>query len=348
MRPELAFGGMFDRPHEIIKQIVRNVEKVIVGKTEMIEKSVTALLCGGHILLEDVPGVGKTMLARALAATFGCTCKRIQFTSDMLPGDVIGASVYNQKTGEFVFREGPVMANIVLADEINRASPKTQSALLECMEEKCVTVDGGTYPLPDPFIVVATQNPPHLLGTSTLPEAQMDRFLLRLKMGYPESGQEVDMLDLISAEHPVSRLKPVIAVEEWREIQLAVRSVFVDADIKQLIVHLAQQTRIHPDVLLGVSPRGSGALLKAAQAWAWMHERDFVVPDDVLYFAPDVLTHRLMLRPEAEMDGKTADDILREAVQKTAVPHIGGKDFGLMRRHEGSGRRANRTVGVWE
>src|SRR5919198_4565 len=262
-------------------RVVTNVEKVIVGKHREVELAVTSLLCKGHILIEDVPGVGKTMLSKALARSLGCTFKRIQFTPDLLPSDVTGVSIYNQQTQTFEFRPGPITAQIVLADEINRATPKTQSALLEAMDERQITVDGVTYPLPEPFLVLATQNPIEYEGTFPLPEAQLDRFLLRLRLGYPGRDDELDILERQRASHPLDRLEAVVSADDVRCVQAAVREIRVDDLIRRYLVDIARSSRDHPDLLLGASPRAALALFRGSQALALLAGRDYVIPDDV-------------------------------------------------------------------
>ena len=270
---------------DVAKRIIANVEQVIIGKDREIRMTVVALLCEGHLLIEDVPGVGKTMLARAIARTVGSTYRRIQFTPDMLPSDVTGVSVFNQKTLEFEFRPGPIMAQIVLSDEINRATPKTQSALLEAMEERQVTVDGTTYDMSRPFLVLATQNPIEYEGTFPLPEAQVDRFQMRIRLGYPLKAHEVNILGLQAQMHPIESLERAVSVDELAQAQEAVRDTYVDDSIKEYIVDLVTTTRDHPDVYLGASPRGSLALFRAARAWAAIDGREYVLPDDVKLLA---------------------------------------------------------------
>ncbi|WP_171661421.1 MoxR family ATPase [Geobacillus sp. BMUD] len=303
-----------------IEQVVRNVEQVIVGKRQVIVLSLTALLAKGHVLLEDVPGVGKTMLVRALAKSFQAESKRIQFTPDLLPSDVIGVSVYNPKERQFEYKPGPIVAHIVLADEINRTSPKTQSALLEAMEEGSVTVDGITRALPQPFFVMATQNPIEYEGTYPLPEAQLDRFLLKLQMGYPSPDEEIEMLNRLEKMKPLEEIGPVMTLDELRALQQKVADVHVSDTVKRYIVELVRQSRAHEAVYLGVSPRGSVALMKAAQAYALIHGRDFVIPDDVQQLAPYVLAHRLLVRPEAKWDKLDGKTILSELMARTPVP----------------------------
>ena len=302
------------------ERIIANVEKVIVGKNAEVKLTLVGLLCQGHLLIEDVPGVGKTMLAKALARSIGTTFNRIQFTPDMLPSDVTGVSIYNQMTREFEFRHGPIMAQIVLADEINRATPKTQAALLEAMEEKQVTVDGVTHMLPAPFMVLATQNPIEYEGTFPLPEAQLDRFLLRLSLGYPTAAHEIDVLERQQFAHPIERLEQVVTVEELLEAQAAVRKVHVDPGIKRYIVELVTQTRKHPDVYLGASPRGSLALFRTGQARAALEGRDFVIPDDVKALAEAALAHRIIIGPAARIKDVSSRSIVRDIVGSVPVP----------------------------
>ncbi|NEW08101.1 MoxR family ATPase [Paenibacillus sp. SYP-B3998] len=311
---------IFDQPQPLVERMIMNVEKVIVGKRETIEKAFVAMLSGGHLLLEDVPGVGKTMLVRALARTIGCEFKRIQCTPDLLPSDVTGVSVYNAKSGEFEFRPGPLMTPIVLADECNRTSPKTQAAFLEAMEEKRVTIDGIGYELPKPFLLLATQNPADYEGTYALPEAQMDRFLMRLTIGYPTMEQEIQMLDRLQDRQPLEYLKPVIVQDEFVELQREAARVHVDETLKEFIVRAALTTRQHPDLYLGVSPRASYALMRAAQSSAYMRGRTFVVPDDIKDYVLPVWAHRLMLTSEARMTGKSAEAILIGLLSSLQTP----------------------------
>lgn len=304
----------------VANRVVENVQKVIIGKQSEVRLTLLALLCEGHLLIEDVPGVGKTMLARAIARSVGCTFRRIQFTPDMLPSDVTGVSIYNQKTQEFEFRSGPIFAQIVLTDEINRATPKTQSALLEAMEERQVTVDGVTYGMARPFMVLATQNPIEYEGTFPLPEAQVDRFMMRIQLGYPLKTHETDMLSRQSNHHPIEDIEQIVTVEELVEAQRGVREIYVDNLVKDYIVDLVNTTRDHPDIYLGASPRGSLALFTAARAWAAMDGRDFVVPDDVKLLAESTLAHRLIVSPSARIKNVTARQIIEDSLRHTPVP----------------------------
>jgi MoxR-like ATPase len=304
----------------IANRISANVQKVIIGKQAEIRLTLLALLCEGHLLIEDVPGVGKTMLTRALARSIGCTFRRIQFTPDMLPSDVTGVNIYNQKNQEFEFRPGPIMAQIVLTDEINRATPKTQAALLEAMEERQITVDGVTYRMARPFMVLATQNPIEYEGTFPLPEAQVDRFMMRIRLGYPLKNNEIDMLNRQSEHHPIQDVEQIVSVEELVEAQKAVRTVYVDNLVKEYIVDLVSSTRDHPDIYLGASPRGSLALFNATRAMAAIEGRDYVLPDDVKLLAEPTLSHRLIISPSARIKNVTARQIIEDTLRHMAVP----------------------------
>jgi MoxR-like ATPase len=304
----------------VAERIIENVAQVIIGKRNEIRLTVLGLICQGHILIEDVPGVGKTMMARALARSIGASFSRIQFTPDMLPSDVTGVSVFNQQSREFEFRPGPIMSQIVLTDEINRATPKTQAALLEAMEERQVTVDGTTYPLDEPFLVIATQNPIEYEGTFPLPEAQLDRFLLRIRLGYPTPQEEIAMLDSQQYQHPLQTLRQVVGVDELVNAQQTVRNVYLNQDIKNYIVSLVTMSRQHPDVYLGASPRGALALYRSTQARAAVAGRDYVIPDDVKALAEVTLAHRIIVGPNARIKDISASSIVHNILTSVPIP----------------------------
>lgn len=308
---------------EFSKKIIKNLEKVIVGKKNVLELITLSLLAQGHVLIDDVPGVGKTMLAKALAKTLGCDFKRIQFTPDMLPSDVTGISIYNQALRIFEFRPGPIVTNILLADEINRATPKTQSALLEGMEERQITVDGITHKLVEPFIVLATQNPIEYEGTFPLPEAQLDRFFMKIQIGYPSWVDEVRIIDEQQITHPINNISSVVSLEEILSVQRVVKEVYISESVKKYIVQIVRATRENKEIYLGCSPRGSIALARAGQIFAAMYGRDYVIPDDVKYLAGPVLAHRLIIQPTARLKNLTASTIISEILYETQVP--GGK-----------------------
>jgi MoxR-like ATPase len=324
-----------DRPSLSIQEIsaatervIANVERVIVGKHEAVRLTLIAVLCQGHLLIEDVPGVGKTVLAKSIARSIGCGFKRIQFTPDLLPSDVTGVSMFNQRTAEFEFRPGPIMSQFVLADEINRATPKTQSALLEAMEERQITVDGVTHTLPQPFIVMATQNPIEYEGTFPLPEAQLDRFMLNISMGYPSPADEVIILDKQQRTHPIDSLEPIMTEDDLLVLQNQVREVRVERELREYIVSLVAATRQHQQVYLGASPRGSLALFHTAQAMAMLRGRDFVTPDDVKVLVRPVLSHRLIIAPAARVRGVTPAAVLEEVLGMVPVPGGAGSYNG--------------------
>jgi MoxR-like ATPase len=302
------------------RRICENIQKVIVGKDRVIQFALVAVLCEGHALLEDVPGIGKTTLARALAVSLGCSFRRIQFTPDLLPSDITGLSWFNQKLGEFEFRPGPIASQVVLADEINRATPRTQSALLEAMQERQVTVDGITRPLPRPFLVLATQNPIELEGTFPLPEAQIDRFLLRISIGYPSQEEENRILERFRLEDPMPDLQPVTSPEEIRDLQAECRQVRVESSVQDYIVRVARATRSHSEIALGASPRATLGLCQAGQAWAAIQGRQFVLPDDIKAMAPSVLCHRLMISPQAQLRGRKPEELVADIVAEVPVP----------------------------
>ena len=305
---------------EIARRVKDNIARVIIGKDDVVELLLVALFCEGHVLLEDVPGIGKTTLAKSLARSLGCSFQRIQFTPDLLPSDITGVNVFNQKTGEFEYRPGPIVAQVVLADEINRAGPRTQSALLEAMEERQVTVDGVTHPLPRPFLVLATQNPIELEGTFPLPEAQVDRFFMRLAIGYPDEGEERAVLRRFRESNPLGDLAPVVDANEILTLQKTVRQVFVHPAVEEYVVRLTRATRQHNAIQLGASPRGSLSLYHAAQAWAAIQGRNFVLPDDVKRLIQPVLGHRIITTSQARVRGRVASDILKEIGEQAPVP----------------------------
>jgi MoxR-like ATPase len=309
-------------PRAACERVLDNVEKVIVGKRREVELAFLALMADGHLLIEDVPGIGKTVLAKSIAKSVGCSFKRIQFTPDLLPSDITGVSIYNQQSGEFEFRPGPILAQVVLADEINRATPKTQSALLECMEERQVTVDGVIHPTPRPFLVMATQNPIEYEGTFPLPEAQLDRFFMRLTLGYPAPQDEMDILERQQYLHPIEALERVIGAPQVEEIQQAVKNVYVDPLIRRYVVSIVGAIREHPEVYLGPSPRGSLSLVRAAQAYALLRGQEYVLPDDVKALAEVVLAHRIIISPAARLREVTAREVLEEVLAQVPVPGL--------------------------
>jgi len=336
---------MTTKIQETGEKVVANVERVIVGKHNEVRLALVALLCRGHLLIEDVPGTGKTVLAKALARSLGCTFRRIQFTPDLLPSDVTGLSIYNQKTQEFEFRPGPIMAQVVLADEINRATPKTQSSLLECMDERQSTIDGVTHLMPDPFLVIATQNPIEYEGTFALPEAQLDRFMLRIRMGYPQPIDEIVILDEQKRTHPLDDLEEVVGLDELREMQTAIREVHVESTISDYIVRLVNGTRNHPDVYLGASPRGSIALYRASQALAGLIGRDYVIPDDVKLLAESALAHRLIIKTSSTIHDVQAAQVIRELLETLPVEPVRatvGGPRAIATAHESSAERGAR------
>ena len=314
----------FLEPTALTGKLVENIGRVIVGKKEAVELALVSLVSRGHALIEDVPGVGKTMLARSIATSIGCEFRRLQFTPDLLPSDVTGVSIFNQKSEEFQFRPGPIMAQIVLADEINRATPKTQSALLEAMGERQMTVEGITYRMPEPFMVIATQNPIEYEGTFPLPEAQLDRFFMRISLGYPTPEEEVGIMDEREGADPIDLLEAACAPPDILHLQKMADEIYIDGLVKQYIVELSNATRSHRDASLGVSPRASLNLMKGAKAMALLRGRDYVIPDDVKFIAPAVMAHRVLLSPSARMRGVSQEDLVKEALELTAVPGAAG------------------------
>ena len=305
---------------ETAARLRENIQKVIVGKADVIDLALIAMLCEGHLLLEDVPGTGKTTLAKTIAASLGCSFRRVQFTPDLLPSDLTGIYYFNQRSQEFEFRPGPLMAQILLADEINRATPRTQSALLEAMQERQVTVDIATHALPRPFLVMATQNPIELEGTFPLPEAQLDRFLMKVALGYPDAADESTMLVRFERDDPLEALEPVVMPDEILTMQTDVRRVRVEQSVRQYVVDVCRATRLHDDILLGASPRATMALYRTCQARAALSGRDFVLPDDVKALSAHVLTHRLVVNPQTRLRGRTPEDVVREVVNTVRVP----------------------------
>lgn len=312
---------------ELIPKVIENISKVIIGKRDSIEKIIVALLSGGHVLIEDVPGVGKTTLVNAISKTVGCSFNRIQFTPDLLPSDITGITIYNMKKGEFEFRQGPINANIVLADEINRSSPKTQSSLLEAMQEKQITVDGTTYKLPQPFMVLATQNPIEYEGTFPLPEAQLDRFTFRISMGYPSFAEEKKILSTFKAQSPLDSLESVVTEEDISFFKKDVEKIFVEESIQDYIVQIIHATRNSKDIYLGSSPRGTLALFNASRALAYIKGRDFVIPDDVKTLVHPTIAHRLILKSEARIQGKNEDTVLADIMKTIRVPVVNGNGY---------------------
>lgn len=313
---------MMEERRQVIEKIIENMEKVIIGKRGTIEMVVITLLCRGHVLLEDVPGVGKTTLLATLARSIDGEFNRIQFTPDVLPSDILGFSMYNPKTGEFEYQKGAILSQFILADEINRTPPKTQSSLLEVMEERQMTVDGKTYKMPQPFMVLATQNPIEYLGTFPLPEAQLDRFFMKLSIGYPAVEDEVAMLTRFKENNPLHTLLPVATVEEIIALQEAIQQVYVNEGINRFIVEIVSETRVQSEVLLGSSPRGSLNLLRAAQGWAFYEGRDYIIPDDVIKMAPFVLTHRIQLKHEAKLKQVKPEEIINRILRSVRLPRV--------------------------
>ncbi|MFZ5351611.1 MAG: AAA family ATPase [Bacillota bacterium] len=311
----------------LVPSIIENVSNVIIGKKDSVEKILVALLSGGHVLIEDVPGVGKTTLVHAISKSIGCSFRRIQFTPDLLPSDITGISIYNMKKGEFEFKQGPINSNLILADEINRSSPKTQSSLLEAMQEKQITVDGETYKLPQPFIVLATQNPIEYEGTFPLPEAQLDRFTLRISMGYPSFSEEKKILGTYKGQNPLDSLQPVATEEDIAEMKNEVEKVFVDDSIQDYIIQLVHATRSSKDIYLGASPRGTLALFNASRALAYIKGREYVIPDDVKSLIDPTLGHRIILKSEARIQGKNEHTVLAEISKTIRVPVVNGNGY---------------------
>jgi MoxR-like ATPase len=311
-----------EKAQKIAHNIVANIEKVIVGKSSSIELAVIGLMSQGHILIEDAPGVGKTMLARSLAKSVNCSFKRIQFTPDMLPGDITGVSIYNQKTADFEYRPGPIMANMVLADEINRATPRVQSALLECMEERQISVDGVTHRMPDPFHIFATQNPIEYEGTFPLPETQLDRFLMRISLGYPTLTEEISIMHSQQLTHPIDSINAVAKCDDLVALQEAVKHIYLDSQVQQYIAELVESTRHHVSIYLGASPRGSLALFRTAQARALMHGREFVIPEDIKALAEPVLAHRLVLHSLDGSKDRSGRSIINDILSQVNVPGV--------------------------
>ncbi|MDQ2085996.1 MoxR family ATPase [Herbivorax sp. ANBcel31] len=307
---------------DILNRIVTNVEEVIVGKRKAVELILISLICDGHVLIEDIPGVGKTSIVSCLAKSINASFKRIQFTPDVLPSDITGFTMYNQKKGEFVYQSGSIMSQIILADEINRTSPKTQASLLEVMEEKQITVDGTTYDMAKPFMVLATQNPVEYLGTYPLPEAQLDRFLMKVSIGYPDKGEESYILSRFQQNNPLDQLKPVSTSKDILDIQNKVKTVYSDKTINDYIVEIVNETRTHPNIHLGASPRGSLSLFRASQAWALYNNRNYVIPEDVKYMAMPVLSHRIIMKQEAKLKKLTPEEIIDSILHSVRVPMV--------------------------
>jgi MoxR-like ATPase len=308
--------------NEKIDLLLENISKVIVGKYDVIKKAIITLIAGGHLLIEDVPGVGKTMLAKSIAKSINLDFKRIQFTPDLLPSDIIGVTVYNERLKEFEFKKGPIFSNIILADEINRTTPKTQSALLEAMEERQVTVDGKTYPLLEPFFVIATENPIEYEGTFPLPEAQLDRFFMKIEIGYPDKSDEIFLLSRVQIKHPIEDLKEVITKEDILNIQKEIKNVHVDDSLKEYIVQLGRSLRDDEDIYLGPSPRSLIVLMRVSQAKAYIEGRDFIIPDDIKYLFPSVMSHRIILKPESKLKGISENEVIERTILKVEVPIV--------------------------